>query len=498
MKKLLIIVITLVVTSLYTSAQYVDQALMFSQQYYGSTARAKAMGGAFGALGGDFSSLSTNPAGIAVYRKSEMSITPTVYLNNTKSTVGGATYEDSKYNFNLNNFGYVAAYTREDGGSISSLNFGFGLNRLNNFNQNSLSQLFGSQHSRMDAFVENTNGIHSTDLHDDREPYYNGIPWESKMAWETYLIDVANPDEDGQGDKYRNILYDGELVNQINSIQREGYINEYLFALGANFGHKFYIGATVGIQDLFYLETSSYTEWGDFGRFDYFDYARTSGLGVNAKIGAILRPFDGLRLGAAFHTPTFYDLKESYNGWMSSETTDGNNKEETPYGDYKYKLETPYRAIFSAAYQFGKFALLSADYEYVDYRNIKLRNGRDGYDFYDENAEIKEIYRATNVIRVGGEIRASKTISIRGGYEHYDNPYNVNANGVEQPNVNYSNFAYTGGLGFRFKNGSFDIAYSLSDRTSYSYIYQLSDVTVESVKYNSMIHELMFTFAFRF
>jgi hypothetical protein len=473
---------------------------MFSQQYYGTTARSKAMGGAFGALGGDFSTLSTNPAGIAVYRKSEMTITPSVYLNNTKSSSGGYASEDSKYNFNLKNFGYVAAYTREDGSSVSSFNIGFGFNRLNNFNKNSLLQIFDSQHSRMDGFVENTNGIHSTDLvtYDDWDPYQNGTPWESKMAWETYLIDVANPDEDGHGDEYFNNLYEGDLVDQINAVQQEGFINEYLFSLGANFGHKFYLGATVGIQDLFYQETANYTEWGDFGRFDYFNYSRTSGLGFNFKIGAILRPTPELRLGVAFHTPTFYNLKESYNAWMSSETEMGNFKEESPYGDYNYKLETPYRAIASVAYQFGKRALLSVDYEYIDYRNIKLRSGQDGYDFYDENAEIKDIYKASSVIRIGGEIRASKVVSLRGGYEIYDNPYNDNINDVPQPNINYNNVAYTGGLGFRFKNGSFDIAYSLSDRTNYSYIYQLNDIQVEPVKYNSMIHELMFTFAFRF
>lgn len=495
MKRVVMILTIVVVSSLYLSAQYVDQSLMFSQQYYGTTARSKAMGGAFGALGGDFSSLSINPAGVAVYRNSEMSITPTaVYLNETESTVGETTSKDSKYNFNLRNFGYVSAYSREDGG----LNFGFGLNRLNNFNQNILTQIFDSDHSRMDAFAQGTNGIHSSDLvtYDDWDPYFNGVPWESKMAWETYLMDVDNPDENDEGDQYIN-PFKGDFVNQINSVQREGFINEYLFSIGINLGHKLYLGATASIQDLYYLETTNYTEWGDFGRFDYFNYARTSGLGYNLKLGAIFRPLPGLRLGAAFHTPTFYDLKESYNGWMSSETDMGDILEESPIGNYSYKLETPYRAIASAAILFGKKAMVSVDYEYIDYRDIKLRRGSDGYDFIDENEFIKDLYRATNIIRIGAELKPMDGVSLRGGYEYYDNPYNANLEGG-QPNADYKNFAYTGGIGLRYKNGSFDIAYSMSERTGYSYIYQLDDVVVEPVMNKSILHELMFTLAFRF
>ena len=40
--------------------------------FYGGTARFMSMGGAFTALGGDISTLSQNPAGIGVFRTSEM------------------------------------------------------------------------------------------------------------------------------------------------------------------------------------------------------------------------------------------------------------------------------------------------------------------------------------------------------------------------------------------------------------------------------------------
>src|SRR5665647_3550178 len=92
MKKLYFTIITLVGLISTLSAQYVDNALLFSEQNYGSTARSKAMGNAFGALGGDFGSLSINPAGIGIYQRGEVSVTLSNINNNTESTYLGTTY----------------------------------------------------------------------------------------------------------------------------------------------------------------------------------------------------------------------------------------------------------------------------------------------------------------------------------------------------------------------------------------------------------------------
>lgn len=59
MKKIMIIGI-LLAGSLLAKAQNEVDALLFSQSVYQGTARSMAMGGAFGALGADFSALSTN------------------------------------------------------------------------------------------------------------------------------------------------------------------------------------------------------------------------------------------------------------------------------------------------------------------------------------------------------------------------------------------------------------------------------------------------------
>ena len=73
------------------SAQTAVDALRYSRTIAGGTARYMALNGAFGAVGGDFTVLSTNPAGIGIYRSSEFTITPSIFTGGTQSTFMGNT-----------------------------------------------------------------------------------------------------------------------------------------------------------------------------------------------------------------------------------------------------------------------------------------------------------------------------------------------------------------------------------------------------------------------
>jgi hypothetical protein len=101
-----VMAILLSVTSASIS-QNVDDALRYSQIFYGGTARFTGMGGAFTAIGGDISSLSQNPAGLGVFRSSELTLTP--QLSNIRTSAGffGRT-TDNMYNFHLNQAGLVS------------------------------------------------------------------------------------------------------------------------------------------------------------------------------------------------------------------------------------------------------------------------------------------------------------------------------------------------------------------------------------------------------
>ncbi len=505
MKKLYFIFFIVCGLASYSSAQYVDNALMFSQQNYGSTARSKAMGNAFGALGGDFGSLSINPAGIGIYQRGEVSTTISlVNQNNTETSYQGFNETMTNNNFNFKNFGYVSAIPAAgNSAGVVSFNFGLGYNRLANLNHTSFAGSPASSHSRMDAFAQNTNGIKYTDLvtSDTYDPYNNGIPWESKLSWENYLIDVSNPN--AGADQYNTFLFSDEKVKQSQSANQEGFINEYLASIGANLNHKLYLGMTFGMQDLYFDEAKLYSESGDWGNFDYSNNSKTTGVGYNLKFGAIYRPTPVLRLGAAIHTPTFFYIKESYSSVMSSNligiSTDANGKhyEASPEGSYNYNFHTPLRAIASVAYQFAKKGLLSLDYEYVDYTAMKYKSGMDGYQFGVENGDIKSVYKAVSNVRIGAEYRVTDAFSLRGGFEFLGNPYQSNSYGVSQPNTDYKYRTYNTGFGYRVGKFSLDVTYGLGDKTHYLYMYQVDGVSVEPVKYHSLNHELLFTIAMK-
>ena len=65
------------------SAQDVSDAMRYSYLTPQGTARSIGIGGAEGSVGGDMSSLDVNPAGIGIYRSSEITFTPSIKINGT-------------------------------------------------------------------------------------------------------------------------------------------------------------------------------------------------------------------------------------------------------------------------------------------------------------------------------------------------------------------------------------------------------------------------------
>jgi hypothetical protein len=404
--------------------------------------------------------------------------------------------------------GVVFANPVQSGGSgLVSFNFGFGLNRLNNFSQSLSGGKNGLSQSRMDEYVNITNGINSNQLLDENDPYNNGTPWESKLAWENYLINVVNPDQEGMGSSYESILFENELVNENMTVNSEGYNNEWVASFGANINHQLYLGATIGFQDLSHTISRNYSENGEFGSFNYINVAKTEGKGYNLKLGIIYKPTPELRLGAAIHTPTYFNFKEDQYWTMSSKlqnvssAANGSHYAETPINSYQYNMDTPMRAIGSFAYLFGKRGLVSIDYEYVDYSKVKLKS-YDDYKYNDaadvslDNTEIHSVYRSVGNLRVGGEFKPVDALSLRLGYESYGNPYESNAHNLSQPNKDYKYNTYNCGIGYRINNVSFDVAYSVGRKTEFSYQY-LDALTDELVKNHIDKSEILFTLAIK-
>lgn len=466
MKRYIILFAITILMPFFIQAQDFADALRYSQLQTQGTARAGAMGNAFGALGGDFTSVSINPAGIGLYRSDELTITPKSSQTRTESSYWNNGAEDTDYKFTLNNFSYVSTVPAMSGSELGliSINLGIGYNRLKEFNSNAFVIGNKIDGSYLDYFADNANrGIWSD--------HYE------KLAWKT---DVLLHDDDN--DVYWHDIQDaGYGQNQRKAISKSGSIDEYSFAAGVNFNHKLYLGASFGMTSVYYRETSTISETDAQGNIPYFNdfafnsYLRTYGYGNNFKFGLIYKPIQAIRLGVSIHTPTWYRLHDSFETSMQSSLTyddgQGNYDERSPINYYDYNLETPMRTTFSGAFVIAKRGLISVDYELIDYGKAKLRHGGDGYNFNEENMDISHIYKTSGNLRIGGELVLSKAISLRGGYEYQQSAFNANAFGVRQPNSNANLMVYSGGLGF--KSGLFfaDLAYRYSTIDHYDFPY---------------------------
>lgn len=453
-------------------------AMRYSQLTFGGTARFAAMGGSMGAIGGDISTLSFNPAGIAVFRKTEISITPSVYSSTTNSTYLGSNSSDRKLNFNLGNIGLVGTVKLKDTSmGWQSVNFGIGYNRTNNFHNRIDIKGDNTANSLLDVYVNNANS----------NPDPNGFDgFSTGLAWTTFLF---NPDSTGY--YYHVIPHYGQM--QRKSTETKGAMGEGVFSFGANYKEKLLLGATLGVVKARYEEESVFEETDAedtisyFKSFKYIQNLASSGTGVNFKMGMIVKPNDWLRLGAAVHTPTAIRFTDNYSSYMESDVDTATYADSSAEGSFRYTITTPYRAIASVGFIIKKLALINIEYEYIDYSYAQLNSHPNV--FSDVNSTIRSKYTSTGNLRVGGEIRFDP-ITFRLGYALYGSPFR---NG---DNVAAIRTSYSGGIGYRLNNFFVDFAYV---RTNFSETNYLYDPSISSpVKNNFRNSSFMLSLGVRF
>jgi hypothetical protein len=477
------ILILSILFPMFCVAQNEVDALRYSQNFFTGTARSVAMGGAFGALGGDFSTINTNPAGLGIYRSSEFMFTPTFSYNTTSSTYLDGTLDDYKFRMNFSNLGFVGTHVSgKDEGWVTT-NFGLGYNRLADFNRYVKIEGVNDSSSMTDYFAQLANGTLYSNLSD--------VGSDVSFAWDSYLIDPANTDSNMYKSAFSQY---GEV--QTKDINTKGGMGEYVFSLAGNYSNKLYIGGSIGIQSVRYIEHSDYTESDPkdsinaFESFNYQNDLKTTGAGFNFKLGIIFRPVDWIRIGGAIHTPTFFNLHDEYSSSLKSTFSDNlhgsGNKYETPLTTYDYQLTTPFRAIGSLGFIIGKFALIGVEYEYIDYSNARLR--ADDYFFRLENNTIQTAYTSTGNIKVGAEIK-SGPLSIRGGYGLYGSPFRSG-----YANENSTRSAYTAGFGIRDDDFFFDMAFSYSVQDEKYFLYDPAPAVNIKTSYMSALA----TFGFKF
>ncbi len=515
--KIFLFIALILAANISVNAQNEDNALIYSTTRPTGTARSIGLGGAMGALGADFTAISINPAGIAVYRSSEFAFTPSLIFNQTESNYYNVVSEDDKFSFPINHISYVATDNsmRNEKDGLISTHFGIGYNRTNNFNRNSFIQGNEIGSSLLDEFVYNA----------DR----NGLtPFYSKLAFEALLIDPISETSDNYYSAFEYLDEDSvpqwglgqEGLNQSRIISENGSSGEFTLAFGGNYSNKIFFGGSLGITTLQYEKVFEHYEevapaenqWNYLDHYSFHDKLRTTGTGINLKVGAIFKPIHSLRLGASFHSPSFYSINEEFSTSIDLPQGFADQTEfKSDFGENTYNFRTPFKAIGSFAYILGTRGLISIDYEYSDYGNMeyKSQNAKpQGIIFFRKiNNRITNTFNPTHNLKMGVELKINPFVALRGGYATYQNPYNTQLviKKEDAPDevfeIQKDKYDISGGIGFKHQNLTVDVAYLYRTQSYINSLYYSGYVPDEfqyPVTMTSTDHQLAVTLGWRF
>ncbi len=509
-----------------------DFGTMSRTQNFG-TSRVMSMGGAFTSLGADLSSMSINPAGMGMYRSGEISITPLISMNRADRTQqifddGHGTTDNGlgsnhRNRFALGNVGVAMNVYQSPRSTFSSVTLGFGMNRIADFNRHfsfstpldykpewgaipSIADLYAHQ-MQYGEYGHPVFPDHGEGAGNPNGPLgYNGTSyfWPAVLAYKGAMTHVTGMGKDRLWE--RDAIGDNASIRRGADVSNSGSINEFTISVGTNIKNIVYLGASFGIQSVsrsttvIYSEDYSYpgngtpqTALDASGRplpaqleyADLWQRSEVSGAGVNLKLGVIVRPTKNLRLGIAFHTPTYYTLDRGYQAGIDYKLL--SHQEQTVYegGEYSPKMydeanfawefTSPTRLLFGMSYTFGRTAILSADYERDWFKGIRVKNAPGGNFTISPsgfNHRIRNTFRPTNTVRAGLELKPTQRFALRAGGGYTSSMLRDDQIAYDTPTPTDS-WYFTLGAGVRLSSRlSLDMAYQqLTENQSQYYLF---------------------------
>lgn len=454
---------------------YYQDALRFSQTKFGGSARTLGIGGAVSALGADVGSAAANPAGLGLYKKSELSGSLGIGFAGAETDYKSSKLRDNKGSANIPSLGMVFAQPIDPivPGKWRGGAFGITFTRLNNF-QNKYSYDGKSPLLQNNGIYQNNSIIdYYADLMANSSSSVLNIPAKDRsyeqdllnMAYDLYLADV-----DTSTKEIYPTIPRGDL-RQNGTITTRGSQNQWDFAYGGNIDDKLYLGASLGVATLRYRRESVYKETitkvadTDFNAYNNFslevtDKLSLSGTGVNFKAGMIYRPNDLVRVGASVQTPTLYALNETnqtsmianFNGLKYGNTTLRTESVTGTEQRFDYSLRTPLKATAGIAIFLKKAGFITFDADYISYNTATLSVRNDN--LAGDNRTISNLYKPTINFRGGIELRQD-IFRFRAGAAYYGNPYSSNA---AASSAKRDQLFITAGFGVRSENNYFDMA----------------------------------------
>ena len=477
-------------------AQTLSEALAYSGNDYYGTARSIALGGAMTALGGDLGSIGINPAGSAVSPYSQFTVSPGVTI--MTNTSGYSTFYNEDYKnyesyrnskFNIPNIGFTMNFDTYGDGPLKSFTLGFASNATAHFANDFVGSGINEQTSILGSFAAGASPYSPSQLYDQHNYFDSYIPWNYLAAYQGGMIaeafdEYGNPMVDADGnytylgategmfslpDGTYDIRTQGAL-DQYSRVQTYGAKYDLLMNLGLNFNDTFFLGFNLGMPVASYRYSETFTETAvdpslfeieysdgvvtNFHRASYAYDQTTDVGGIYAKVGFIWLPFAGLRVGAAFQTPTVLNIEDRWNVQTSTRFTNSayDTSCSTPDNRFRYNLVTPWRFNAGLAYTFGGFGLISADFEMADYSRMRFSEADDYGDFRLENTLNRNFAGKAYTGRFGIEIRPVPTLSLRAGYALQTSPmyYAYDKDGIEYTAGGYINYSdeFSGGYNY--------------------------------------------------
>ncbi len=512
MKKLIVLfVATLSMPLLYS--QDITDALNYSQGEIEGSARFRAMGGAFGALGGDLSAININPAGSAVFSNSYASVSLKTYNSDNEASYFNEVNNRSKSNLNINQGGgvFIIENNRESSKwKKFSLSVAYDntKNYRNNWfasgtNRNSIANYFlaNAQGLRLDE-ISRFDGETISEAYSEIGSTFGFQHQQAFLGFESFIIEPDDFDDDANASYFSNIA-DGTF-DQEYSFSSTGYNGKMAFNIGAQYNDNLYFGLNLNSHFLYYERSTFLSERNEntgslINRVGFENNLIANGNGFSFQLGTIYKISKEFRVGISYDSPTWLTIEEETSQSLQTASTDGIMFDDGTPTYFEgtinpdiinvypaYKLSTHSKLTTSLAYVFGKKGLLSFDYSIKDYSNTKFRPASDAF-FADQNNNINTLLKSASTYRLGGEYKV-KQFSFRGGYRFEESPY--------KDEITIGDLSgYSLGLGYNFGNTKLDLAYDSAKRSSNNQLFNAG--LTDAANINNRTSNVTLTLGFR-
>jgi hypothetical protein len=480
-------------------SQGVTDGLIYSSEAQAGTARFNALSGAFGALGGDLSAVSINPAGSVIFLNSGMAFS--LAANDTENS---ASYFNTKTksvdtDIDFNQAGGVYVFKDESGGVKYTFAFNYQIEK--NYNNelfvrgtgnNSIGDFFLSKAQGIPLnLLQLQNGESISSLYAYLGANEGVTAQNAFLGYQGFIIDPINP-ENNEGSDYSSTITPGSF-DQEYAYLTQGRKNKYTLNFGAQVNQRISLGANINTHSLYFSRSTFLYETnsnpGSFvNKVGFENNLLVQGYGLSLQLGIIAKVQKNIRLGFSLQTPTWYDMYEETTQFLETRRVENGQSIVEKINPRvinifeNYRLCTPGELTASAAYIFGSNGLISFDYTYKDYGAIRYDSFgslTDDTYFNSVNNDIKDSFGGVNSLRLGGEYRIHN-YSLRAGFRYEDSP--------SQNKQNIGDLGgFSLGMGYNMGNYNLNISYvrTEQDRRQQLYSEGLTDTaSIETVTTN--------------